>query len=189
MFRRRGGPIDRADQPTCRGECPMRRLLPFAFTVLAAAPAAAQPAPSPGALLAQENAVWQAIADHQYDAFAAYLARDYVGVYADGFGTPPRRSPRSGRSISSASRSAISWSAASTRTTSSSPIGSTFPAPHEGHEFAGRYNIASYWHRTGRQWRVQLHSQIQSGPEPALRRSIRRGNPPPPATISCRPAR
>jgi hypothetical protein len=31
----------------------------------------------------------------------------------------------------------------------------------QGHDFASRFNVASYWHRAGRLWRVQLHSQAQ----------------------------
>ena len=33
----------------------------------------------------------------------------------------------------------------------------------QGQNFAGRFNVASYWHRNGRQWRVRLHSQTPIG--------------------------
>jgi hypothetical protein len=142
----------------------MRRLLPFAFAALAAAPAAAQPAPTPSALLAQENAVWQAVADHRFDAFAAFLARDYVGVYPDGF----KDTAQEVAAIRGIALAGFQISDFVVRPVDASDVVVTYridlSGTDRGHEVAGRYNISSYWHRTGRQWRVQLHSETQIMP-------------------------
>ena len=141
----------------------MRRLLPFAFAILAAAPAAAQPAPSPGALAAQENAVWQAIADHKYDAFAAFLDRDYVGVY----GEAVRNVAQEVADIRAINLARFQISDFVARGIDANNVVVTYQVDisgtAQGRDFAGRYNVASYWHRAGRQWRVQLHSQVQIG--------------------------
>jgi hypothetical protein len=137
----------------------MRRLLPFAFAIAAAAPAAAQPVPSPGALLAQENAVWQAIADHRPETFAAFLARDYVGVYPDGF----KNAAQEVAAIRAINLVRFQISDFVVRSVDPNDVVVTYridaSGSDDGHEFAGRFNIASYWHRTGRQWRAALHSQ------------------------------
>ena len=141
----------------------MRRLLPFAFAILAAEPAAAQPAPSPGALAAQENAVWQAIADHKFDAFAAFLDRDYVGVY----GEAVRNVAQEVADIRAISLARFQISDFVARGIDANNVVVTYQVDMsgsvQGQNFAGRFNVASYWHRNGRQWRVQLHSQVQIG--------------------------
>jgi hypothetical protein len=142
----------------------MRRLLPFAFAVLAATPAVGQPAPSPSALLAQENAVWQAVADHRYDAFAAYLARDYVGVYPDGF----KDAAQELAAIRGISLVRFQISDFVARGVDANDVVVTYridlSGTEQGHDIAGRFNISSYWHRAGRQWRVELHTETQITP-------------------------
>ena len=142
----------------------MRRLLPIAFAAFASAPAAAQSAPTPSALLAQENAVWQAIADHRIDTFAAFLARDYVAVYPDGF----KNAAQEVAAVRGISLVRFQISAFVIRSVDPNDVVVTYridaSGTDSGHEFAGRFNIASYWHRTGRQWRAALHSQTQIMP-------------------------
>jgi hypothetical protein len=146
----------------------MRRLLPFAFAVpmalTLAAPAAAQPAPAPGALLAQENAVWQAIADRKYDVFAAYLARDYVGVYPDGF----KDAAQEVAAIRGVTLVRFQIDDFVVRSVDANDIIVTYridlSGAEQGHDIAGRFNISSYWHRNGRQWRVELHTETQIAP-------------------------
>jgi hypothetical protein len=140
----------------------MRRLLPFAFAILAAAPAAAQPAPS--ALLAQENAVWQAVADHRIETFAAFLGRDYVGVYPDGF----KDAAQEVAAVREIDLVRFQISDFVVRSVDANDVVVTYridlSGSEQGHDIAGRYNLSSYWHRTGRQWRVQLHSETQITP-------------------------
>jgi|SRR5436305_8183148 hypothetical protein len=142
----------------------MRRILPFTLAALLAAPAAAQTAPSPSALLAQEVAVWQAIADRHFDAFAAYLARDYVGVYPDGF----KDAAQEVASVRGVTLARFQISDFVIRSVDASDVVVTYridvSGSAEGHDFAGRYNISSYWHRAGRQWLAELHTQAQIGP-------------------------
>jgi hypothetical protein len=139
----------------------MRRLLPIAFVLLAAAPAAAQPVPSPGALAAQENAVWQAVADHRYDAFAAFLARDYVGVYAEGF----RDAAQEVAAIRGVTIARFQISDFVVRSVDSNDVVVTYridvSGSAGGQDYAGRFNISSYWHHAGRQWHVALHTESQ----------------------------
>jgi len=140
----------------------MRRILPFTAAALLAAPAAAQ-TPAPSALLAQETAVWQAIVDHKPDIFAGFLDRDYVGVYGFGFRTAAQEVDDT-RQINLV-RFQISDFVV--RGVDANDLVVTYQVDisgnAQGHDFAGRYNVASYWHRAGRQWRVQLHSQTQIG--------------------------
>ena len=140
----------------------MRRILPFTAAVLLAAPAAAQ-TPAPSALLAQENAVWQAIVDHKPEVFAGFLDRDYVGVYAFGFRTAAQETD----DIRTINLVRFQISNFVVRGVDANDLVVTYQVDisgnAQGHDFAGRYNVASYWHRTGRQWRVQLHSQTQIG--------------------------
>ena len=142
----------------------MRRLVPFALIAFAAAPAAAQPAPSTAALLAQESAVWQAVADHRYDRFAGYLDRDYVGVYADGFKTGAGEVDAI-RQMTLTRCQIIDFVV---RSVDANNLVVTYridvSGTAAGHDFGGHYNSSSYWHRTGRQWRVQLHSETQITP-------------------------
>lgn len=143
----------------------MRRLLPFAFAAasIAAAPTAAQTVPGPGTLLAQENAVWQAIVDHRPDAFAGFLDRDYVGVYTFGF----RTAAQEVSDIRSINLIRFQISDFVVRGIDANNLVVTYQVDisgnAQGHDFAGRYNVASYWHRNGRQWRVELHSQAPIG--------------------------
>ena len=141
----------------------MRRLLPFAFAIIAATPAAAQTGPSPGALAAQENAVWQAIADHRPDTFAAFLARDYVGVYPEGF----RNVAQEIEDIRALNLTRFQISDFVARNVDANNVVVTYQVDMSGNtggqNFAGRFNTVSYWHRTGRQWRVHLHSQAPIG--------------------------
>src|SRR4051794_35754181 len=141
----------------------MRRLLIFAFFILAAAPAAAQPGPSPGALATQENAVWQAIADHRPDTFAAFLERDYVGVYPEGF----RTAAQEVEDVRALNLTRFQISDFVARNVDANNVVVTYQVDMsgnaQGQNFAARFNVASYWHRTGRQWRVQLHSQAPIG--------------------------
>jgi hypothetical protein len=138
----------------------MRWLPPLVATVAFAAPAAAQ-TPAPNALLAQENAVWQAIVDHRPDAFAGFLDRDYVGVYGFGFRTAAQETD----DIRGINLVRFQISDFVVRGVDASDLVVTYRVDisgnAQGHDFAGRYNVASYWHRSGRQWRVQLHSQTQ----------------------------
>ena len=138
----------------------MRRILPFTLAALLAAPAAAQ-TPAPSALLAQENAVWQAIVDHRPDAFAGFLDRDYVGVYGFGFRTAAQETD----DIRTINLVRFQISDFVVRGVDANDLVVTYRVDisgnAQGHDFAGRYNVASYWHRSGRQWRVQLHSQTQ----------------------------
>jgi hypothetical protein len=142
----------------------MRRLLPFVLAALAAAPAAAQPAPSPSTLLAQENSVWQAIADQRFDAFAAFLARDYVGVYPDGF----KDAAQEVAAIRGITLARFQISDFVVRSVDPNDVVVTYrvdgSGTDQGHDFAGRYNISSYWHRAGRQWHVVLHTETQITP-------------------------
>jgi len=142
----------------------MGRILPFTLAAFLAAPAAAQTAPSPSALLAQENAVWQAVADHKFDAFAGYLARDYVGVYPDGF----KDAAQEVAAIRGVTLSAFQISDFVVRSVDANDVVVTYridlSGSEGGHAVAGRYNISSYWHRSGRQWRVELHSETQVTP-------------------------
>jgi hypothetical protein len=142
----------------------MGRILPFTLAALLAAPAAAQTAPSPSALLAQENAVWQAVADHQFEAFAAYLARDYVGVYPDGF----KDAAQEVAAIRGISLARFQISDFVVRSVDANDVVVTYridlSASAGGQAIGGRYNISSYWHRTGRQWHVELHSETQIAP-------------------------
>ena len=142
----------------------MRRLLPFAFAaLLVSAPAAAQPIPSPGALAAQENAVWQAIADHRFDTFAGFLGRDYVGVYAGAV----RNAAQEVEDVRAISLARFQISDFVARGVDANNVVVTYQVDMsgtaQGQDFAGRFNVASYWHRSGRQWRVHLHSQTQIG--------------------------
>ena len=141
----------------------MRRLLPIAFAIIAAAPATAQTGPSPGALAAQENAVWQSIADHRPEAFAAYLGRDYVGVYPEG----TRNAAQEIEDIRALNLTRFQISEFVSRTVDANNVVVTYQVDMsgsaQGQNFAGRFNVASYWHRNGRQWRVLLHSQAQIG--------------------------
>ena len=146
----------------------MRRLLPFAFAAaLAAAPAISAPAqsvPGPGALFAQENAIWQSIADHRLDIFAGFLDRDYVGVYADGF----KSGAQEVALLRDVSLARFQISDFVVRDVDANNLVVTYrldgSGTYQGHEFSGRYNIASYWHRNGRQWRVRLHSETPIAP-------------------------
>lgn len=142
----------------------MRRLVPFALVALAAAPAAAQPAPSTATLLAQENAVWQAVADHRFDRFTLYLDRDYVGVYPDGFKTVAAEV----EGIRQMTLTRFQISDFVVRAVDANNLVVTYridvSGNAAGHDFGGRYNNSSYWHRAGRQWRVQLHSETPIAP-------------------------
>ena len=137
----------------------MRRLLPLAIAAFAAAPVAAQPAPSPSTLLAQENAVWQAVADQRLDAFAGFLARDYVGVYPDGI----KDAAQEVAAVRGITLARFQISDFVVRGVDANNLVVTYRIDGSGSQggqaFAGRYNISSYWHRTGRQWRVQLHTE------------------------------
>jgi hypothetical protein len=152
----------RLDRPAEEKD-PMRRLHPFAFAVpmalALAAPGAAQPAPSPGALLAQENAVWQAVADHRYDSFTAALARNYVGVYPDGF----KDAAQELAAIRGISLVRFQIDDFVVRSVDANDVVVTYridvSGTEQGHDIAGRFNISSYWHRFGRQWRIELHSE------------------------------
>lgn len=142
----------------------MHRLLPFALAACAAAPAAAQPGPTTAALFAQENAIWQAVADHRYDAFAASLGRDYVGVYADGV----KDAAQELAAIHGITLARFQINDFVVRNVDPNDVVVTYridvSGTDAGHDFAGRYNTSSYWHRSGRQWRVQLHSESQIAP-------------------------
>jgi hypothetical protein len=142
----------------------MRRLLPFALAACVAMPATAQPVPSPGALAAQENAVWQAVADHRFDTFAAFLARDYIGVYPDAF----RDAAQEVAAIRGITLARFQISDFVVRSVDPNNVVVTYRIDASGTDrnqaFAGRYNISSYWHRTGRQWRVALHTETQIAP-------------------------
>ena len=144
----------------------MRRILPpiLAAAAFLAAPAAAQNVPAPSALLAQENAVWQAIVDHRYGAFASFLARDYVGVYAAGF----RDAAQDVADIRSADLARFQISNFVVRGIDANNLIVTYQVDvsgsAQGHAFASRFNAASYWHRSGREWHAQLHTQAQIAP-------------------------
>ena len=141
----------------------MLRLLLLALAASAAAPAAGQSVPSVGALLAQENTVWQAVAEHRLDTFAAFLDRDYVGVYPEGI----RNVAQEVEDLRAFNLVRFQISDFVARGVDANNLVVTYQVDisgnAQGHDFAGRYNVASYWHRTGRQWRVQLHSQTQIG--------------------------
>jgi hypothetical protein len=142
----------------------MLRLLLLTLAAFAAAPVGAQSTPSVGALLAQENAVWQAVADHRLDAFAGFLERDYVGVYADGF----KNAAEEVESIRGISLARFQISDFVARGVDANNLVVTYridvSGTAQGQNFAGRYNISSYWHRTGRQWHAQLHTQSEIAP-------------------------
>lgn len=141
----------------------MRRLLPLALAIIATAPATAQNGPSPGALAAQENAVWQSIADHRPEAFAAFLERDYVGVYPDGM----RNAAQEMEDIRALNLTRFQISDFVSRAVDANNVVVTYQVDMsgsaQGQNFAGRFNTATYWHRSGRQWRIQLHSQAPIG--------------------------
>jgi hypothetical protein len=141
----------------------MRSLFPIAAAAIFAAPAAAQNVPAPSALLAQENAVWQAIVDHRPSAFGGFLGRDYVGVYANGF----RNAAQDVADISSVDLARFQISDFVVRGVDANNLVVTYQVDvsgsAQGHQFASRFNAVSYWHRSGREWRVQLHSQAQIG--------------------------
>ena len=141
----------------------MRRIVPFAVAALLAAPASAQ-TPAPSALLAQENAVWQAIVDHKPEVFASFLDRDYVGVYADGFKTAAQELDQ----VRAISLARFQISDFVVRAVDASDLVVTYridvSGTAQGRDFSGRYNTASYWHRIGRQWRIQFHSETQIAP-------------------------
>ena len=137
----------------------MRRLPFLAFVLLAAAPAAAQTVPSPAALLAQENAVWQAVADHKSEAFAAFLGRDYVGVYPDGF----KNAAQEIAEVQGVNLLRFQISDFVVRSVDADDVVVTYRIDASGTEggqaFSGSHVVSSYWHRSGRRWLVQLHSQ------------------------------
>lgn len=141
----------------------MRRIAPYALLVLVAAPAAAQPGPAPGALFAQENAVWQAVAEHRPQAFAAFLDRDYVGVYGDGF----HDAAAEVTAVSQITLARFQISDFVARNVDSNNVVVTYRIDLSGNaggqEFSGRYTCSSLWHRSGRQWHVALHSEARIG--------------------------
>jgi hypothetical protein len=142
---------------------PLSLALAASLALGLAAPAVAQSLPSPGALAAQENAVWQAIADHRFDTFAAFLDRDYVGVY----GGAIRNAAEDVADIRTISLTRFQISDFVVRGVDANNVVVTYQVDvsgsARGRDFAGRYDVASYWHRNGRQWHVQLHSQAAIG--------------------------
>jgi hypothetical protein len=119
--------------------------------------------PGPAALLAQESAVWQAVADHRPEAFAAALDRDYVGAYPSGF----RTAGQEVEDIRGVTLARFQISDFVVRGVDANNLVVTYQVDisgnARGHDFAGRYNVASYWHRNGRQWLVRLHSRTPIG--------------------------
>src|SRR6266581_8440451 len=63
---------------------PMKKYITYAMTALFATIAISMAAPDKDALMAKENAAWQAFKDKKSDDFKKVVHADFRGVYAEG---------------------------------------------------------------------------------------------------------
>jgi hypothetical protein len=136
----------------------MRIISIAALAAFAIAPVAAQAATP----LQQETAIWQAFKDKNAKAFTAMLAPNGVSLYEDGVASRAKELDN----LKNAKIASFKIDNFSSRMIDPNNLLTTYVVDVKGTEgktdMSGRYQAASVWHRSGKNWVGAFHTEIKA---------------------------
>ena len=114
------------------------------------------------AILDKEKAVWQIVQDKKFDAFSENFASDYRAAYAEGlFNLDQEKEAIHKVDLKSYSIS-DSTVVMPDQNTALLTYKATMQATLDGKDMSGRWNCASLWHRSGAEWKLVFHTEVNA---------------------------
>jgi hypothetical protein len=134
------------------------RIITIAALAVALAPVATQAATP----LQKETSIWQAFKDKDAKAFSAMLAPNYVGLYDDGTYSRAKELD----SLKNAKLESFRLSSFASRMIDADDMLMTYVVDVKGMmgktDISGKYQAASVWHRTRKDWLGVYHTEIKA---------------------------
>jgi hypothetical protein len=140
----------------------MKKLISYTATALLAAATLAIATPDKDAMMAKENAAWQAFKDKKADDFKKVVDKDMVGVYADGISDLKKELDDmqkwdmksftiSDYKIFSDEKDVIVAS-----------YTVTLQGTYAGQDASGTYNAGTVWKMEGTDWLAIFHTNVEA---------------------------
>jgi hypothetical protein len=139
---------------------PMKKLMTYTMTALLATIALSIAAPEKEALMAKENAAWQAFKDKKADDFKKVVHADVVGVYAEGLSDMKKEladmQKSDVKSFAISDYKVVAVGADTLISTYTVTLVSTY----EGKDSSGTFNSGSVWKKEKGGWMAIFHTNV-----------------------------
>jgi hypothetical protein len=139
----------------------MKKYITYAITALFATIAVSIGAPDKDALMAKENAAWQAFKEKKADDFKKVVAADFLGVYAEGFSNMKKEIDDMQKwNMKSFAISDYNVVSVGTDTMMSS-YKVTIAGTYDGKDASGIFYAGSVWKMTSGEWQAIFHTNVK----------------------------
>ena len=142
----------------------MKKLISYAAVALFATIAVAFAAPDKDAMMAKENAAWQAFKDKSADGFKKVVDKDFVGVYADGIADLSKELS----DMQKWDMKSFTISNYKTFSDEKDVIVSSYTVSIQGtvdgQDASGTYNCGSVWKMENGNWSAIFHTNVKAAP-------------------------
>ena len=139
----------------------MKKYITYAITALFATMAVSIGAPDKDALMAKENAAWQAFKEKKADDFKKVVAADFIGVYAEGVSNMKKEiddmQKWDMKSFAISNYNIVPDGADTIVTTYTIVIQGTY----DGKDSSGTYNAGSVWKMQKGAWMAIFHTNVK----------------------------
>lgn len=139
----------------------MKKLISYTMTALFATIALAIASPDKEAIMAKENAAWQAFKDKKADDFKKVVDKDFMGVYAEGVSDMAKElsdmKKWDMKSFAISDYKSFSDEKDVIVTTYVVKIEGTY----DGKDASGTYNAGSVWKIEGKDWLAIFHTNVK----------------------------
>jgi len=139
----------------------MKKYITYAMTAFFAMIALSMAAPDKDALMAKENAAWQAFKDKKSDDFKKVVHADFRGVYAEGVSNMQKElddmKKWEMKSFAISDYNVVSVGADTMMSTYKVTIEGTY----DGKDASGTYNACSVWTKHKGEWHAIFHTNVK----------------------------
>jgi hypothetical protein len=146
----------------------MKKLMIYTMTALFATIAVSIAAPDKDAMMAKENAAWQAFKDKNAADFKKVVAADFLGVYAEGVSDMKKEVDDMQKWDMKSFAISDYTAVASGADTMMSTYKVTVEGTYDGKDASGTYNAGSVWKMNKGAWQAIFHTnvKVESAAEP-----------------------
>jgi hypothetical protein len=138
----------------------MKKLMIYTMTALFATIAVSIAAPDKDAMMAKENAAWQAFKDKNAADFKKVVAADFLGVYAEGVSDMKKELDDMQKWDMKSFAISDYTAVASGADTMMSTYKVTVEGTYDGKNASGTYNAGSVWKMNKGAWQAIFHTNV-----------------------------
>jgi hypothetical protein len=139
----------------------MKRYFSLSMAALIATVAVAIAGPDKDAIMAKENAAWQAFKDKKADDFKKVVHADFRGVYAEGISTMQTEMDDM-KKWDMKSFAISDYNAISDGDTIVTTYKVTIEGTYNGKDHSGTFNAGSVWKKVKGQWQAIFHTNSKA---------------------------